>query len=83
MIEKVNRRALLLKADVTRKADVELLSRRALEAFGKVDILVNNAGIFMVRPSFELTEDEWDRTIDTNLKGGILVQQHYWKNNGG
>jgi NAD(P)-dependent dehydrogenase (short-subunit alcohol dehydrogenase family) len=72
MIEKANRKALLVKADVTRKEDVELLSRRAVEAFGKVDILVNNAGIFMVRPSFELTEDEWDRTIDTNLKAVFL-----------
>jgi NAD(P)-dependent dehydrogenase (short-subunit alcohol dehydrogenase family) len=72
MIEKADRRALLVKADVTRKEDVELLSRRAVEVFGKVDILVNNAGIFMVRPSFELTEDEWDRTIDTNLKAVFL-----------
>jgi len=72
MIERAKRRALLVKADVTSKEDVELLSRKAVEAFGRVDILVNNAGIFMVRPSFELTEDEWDRTIDANLKSVFL-----------
>jgi NAD(P)-dependent dehydrogenase (short-subunit alcohol dehydrogenase family) len=75
MIEKANRRALLLKADVSRKADVELLSQRTLETFGKVDILINNAGVFMVKPSLELTEDEWDRTIDVNLKGVFLCSR--------
>lgn len=75
MIEKVNRRALLLKADVSREADVELLAQRAVETFGKIDILVNNAGVFMVRPSLELTEDEWDRTIDVNLKGVFLCSR--------
>ena len=74
-IEELNRRALVMKGDVSRKADVELLAQRALEDFGKVDILVNNAGVFMVKPSLELTEDEWDRTIDVNLKGVFLCSQ--------
>lgn len=75
LIEKANRRALLVKADISRAADVELLSQKAVEAFGKVDILVNNAGVFMVKPSLELTEDEWDRTIDVNLKGVFLCSK--------
>lgn len=75
MIEKINRRALLLKADISRKADVELLAERSVETFGKVDILINNAGIFMAKPSFELTEAEWDKTIDVNLKGVFLCSQ--------
>jgi len=74
-IEKVGRRSLLLKADVSRKADVELLAERTVEAFGKVDILINNAGVFMARPSLELTESEWDKTIDVNLKGAFLCSQ--------
>jgi len=75
MIEKANRRALLVKADVSKKTEVELLSQRAIENFGKVDILVNNAGVFMVKPSLELAEDEWDRTIDVNLKGVFLCSK--------
>jgi len=75
MVEKANRRALLVKADVSKKPEVELLSQRAIEDFGKVDILVNNAGVFMVKPSLELTEDEWDRTIDVNLKGVFLCSK--------
>jgi NAD(P)-dependent dehydrogenase (short-subunit alcohol dehydrogenase family) len=74
-VEKLNRRALLVKADVSRKADVEMLTQKVIDAYGKVDVLVNNAGIFMVRPSFDLTEDEWDKTIDTNLKGVFLCSQ--------
>jgi len=75
MIEKINRRALLLKADVSIKAEVESLAEKAAETFGKVDILVNNAGVFMARPSLELTESEWDKTIDVNLKGVFLCSQ--------
>ena len=74
-IEKVGRRSLLLKADVSRKADVELLAKGTVEAFGRVDILVNNAGVFMAKPSLELTESEWDKTIDVNLKGVFLCSQ--------
>ena len=74
-IEKVGRKSLLLKADVSRKADVELLAERTVETFGKIDILVNNAGVFMAKPSLELTESEWDKTIDVNLKGVFLCSQ--------
>jgi NAD(P)-dependent dehydrogenase (short-subunit alcohol dehydrogenase family) len=74
-IEKIDHRALLVKADVSKKADVEMLAQKTMDAFGKVDILINNAGIFMVRPSLELTEDDWDRTIDTNLKGVFFCSQ--------
>jgi 3-oxoacyl-[acyl-carrier protein] reductase len=75
MIEKAGRKALPLRADVSRMADVQALARGALDAFGKVDILVNNAGLFMVRPSLELTEEEWDRTINVNLKGVFLCSK--------
>ena len=42
---------------------------------GKVDILVNNAGICQFKPFLELTEEEWDRTININLKGYFLCAQ--------
>ena len=74
-IKKTDRKAFLVRADVSKKADVERLAQETLDTFGKVDVLVNNAGIFMVRPSLDLTEDEWDRTIDTNLKGVFLCSQ--------
>ena len=74
-IKKIGRKALLVQANVSVISEVERLAQEAIDAFGKVDVLVNNAGIFMVRPTLDLSEDEWDRTIDTNLKGVFLCSQ--------
>ena len=48
---------------------------RAVEMFGKIDVLVNNAGVFTLVPFLELSEEEWDQMIDTNLKGAFLCSQ--------
>lgn len=49
--------------------------KKTVEKFGKIDILVNNAGIAQFKPFLELTEEEWDRTLDINLKGYFLCAQ--------
>ena len=67
--------ALSIKCDVTKKEEVEEMVRKTVEEFGKVDILVNNAGICQFKPFLELTEEEWDRTLDINLKGYFLCAQ--------
>ncbi len=59
-------------ADVTRQADVSAMLAKTLDAFGRLDILVNNAGINIRGPIEQLSEDDWDRVIDTNLKGPWL-----------
>ena len=61
--------ALPVAADVSRREDVESMAAEALRAYGKIDILVNNAGINIVKPFLDLTEEEWDAVINTNLKG--------------
>jgi len=67
--------ALAVKCDVTKKEEVDKMVQAAVEKFGKVDILVNNAGIVQFKPFLELTEREWDMTLDINLKGYFLCAQ--------
>ncbi|MFE0507809.1 SDR family NAD(P)-dependent oxidoreductase [Peribacillus butanolivorans] len=68
-------KVLIVKTDVTKKADVEQLVAKTMETFGRIDILVNNAGIVGFTPFFELGEEEWDRIHDVNLKGPFFCTQ--------
>ena len=74
-IEGLGRRGLAIKCDVTSMAEVEDMVRRTVAEFGRVDILVNNAGIITFKPFLELTEKDWDTTINVNLKGQFLCAQ--------
>src|SRR5438445_7879212 len=67
--------ALSIGADVSSSADVKGLVRATLDRFGRVDILVNNAGVMFTKPVLETTEEDWDRTIDINLKGAYLCSK--------
>jgi NAD(P)-dependent dehydrogenase (short-subunit alcohol dehydrogenase family) len=62
--------------DVRREADVADLIHAAVAATGRLDVLVNNAGVAMVKPITEVTEAEWDRCLDTNLKGAFFGCKH-------
>ena len=68
-------RALAVKADVSTAAGCEELFRQAVEAFGRVDVLVNNAGITKDGLLLRLTEADFDRVLDTNLKGAFLCSK--------
>jgi NAD(P)-dependent dehydrogenase (short-subunit alcohol dehydrogenase family) len=61
--------------DIRREANVRNLIDRAAAA-GRFDILVNNAGIGLVKQITDVTEDEWDACLDTNLKGAFLTSKH-------
>ena len=67
--------AFAVHADVGRHAQVRSMVDAARERYGGVDILVNNAGVETLIPLLELEEQEWDRVIDTNLKGAFLCAQ--------
>ena len=71
-IERMGKRGLALKCDVGSSHDVEDLVRRTVAEFGRVDILVNNAGILAFKPFLELTDEDWDKTLNVNLKGQFL-----------
>lgn len=74
-IERLGVRAVALAADLERAGEVRQLVTTALERMGRIDVLVNNAAIFPRAPFLELTEEEWDRTLDTNLKAPFLLAQ--------
>jgi 3-oxoacyl-[acyl-carrier protein] reductase len=62
-------RCLPLPADVTESAAAREAVERAERELGPIDILVNNAGVFLMRPFLELTEEDWDLVLATNLTG--------------
>lgn len=74
-IEKMGSKAVAVKADVARKADVDSLVKAALDGFGKIDILVNNAGFTRPALMLKMTEDQWDEVVDLHLKGAFLCSQ--------
>ena len=63
------------KLDVSNKAEVEDVVNEVIKKFGRLDILVNNAGIYASKPFLEMSEEEWSRMIDINLKGQFLCAQ--------
>jgi 3-oxoacyl-[acyl-carrier protein] reductase len=67
--------ALAVQVDVSDRASVEALVSAAVARFERIDILFNNAGVSSRTPFLEMSEAEWDRVLDTNLKGQFLVGQ--------
>jgi NAD(P)-dependent dehydrogenase (short-subunit alcohol dehydrogenase family) len=68
-------RATAVKADVARRVEVEPMIEKVWSELGPIDILVNNAGIETIVPFLELTDEQWTRLTDTNLRGGWLCSQ--------
>ena len=74
-IQRLGRRSLAIQADISHKTDVDNLVKRVMDEFGVINILVNNAGILIKGPFLEFSEDAWDKTINTDLKGYYLCSQ--------
>jgi len=65
--------ATFVEADVSKAADVERMVQKSVDTYERIDILFNNAGIAgKVAPTAEITEEDWDLVLDTNLKGAFL-----------
>ncbi len=70
LIKRLGARCFALKADISRRKDVEKMVKASVAAFGRIDILVNCAGIWIPGENLiECSEENWDKVIDTNLKG--------------
>ena len=68
-IRAMGRKALAVKCDISSFADAERVVKAAIDEFGRLDILVNNAGMNWDGVSWKMTEEQWDRVLEVNLKG--------------
>jgi 3-oxoacyl-[acyl-carrier protein] reductase len=75
LCQQLNPNILLVKADISRQAEVEALMRRCVERFGSIDVLINNAARVADKPLYELTEQDWDLVVNTTMKGTFFCSQ--------
>lgn len=68
-IEAMGSRAIAIKTDVSNRKQVEAMAAATLTKFGRIDILVNNSGIYPYKNLIDMTEEEWDKVLNVNLKG--------------
>ncbi|MGC1107584.1 MAG: 3-oxoacyl-ACP reductase family protein [Candidatus Acidiferrales bacterium] len=74
-VRKLGRRALAIPANVSKKQDVQRMFQTIEREFSRLDILVNNAGMFFTADFLDLTEEQWDTIMSTNLKSQFLCAQ--------
>jgi NAD(P)-dependent dehydrogenase (short-subunit alcohol dehydrogenase family) len=68
--------AVFIRSDVRLADECRQVVEETLERFGRIDVLFNNAGVFHPKTVPECTEEEWDETIDTSLKGAFLMSKY-------
>ena len=74
-IRGLGRRTLALELDVRDLASIQRMAAEAEDAFGQIHILVNNAGCNVRKPALDVTWDDWNLVLDTNLRGSFFVAQ--------
>jgi NAD(P)-dependent dehydrogenase (short-subunit alcohol dehydrogenase family) len=74
-LQKAGLKASAIPTDVSQKSSVEALINKVIQDFGRIDILVNNAAVIVRKPVEDFTEEEWDRIINTNLRGLFFCAQ--------
>ncbi len=74
-IRSLGRRCIALQLDVRDQASIDRMVKEAEEAFGQIHILVNNAGCNVRKPALDVTWDDWNLVLDTNLRGSFFVAQ--------
>ena len=75
LVKSQGRKVVMLKGDIGQNDQARNLVSATMDAFGKIDVLVNNAGIYPRIPFFDVTETDWNKIIQTNLKGAFFCSQ--------
>ena len=76
-IEALGRRALPLELDLRDETSIRTMAPRAIDHYGKIDVLVNNAGCNVRKPAVDVTWEDWNLVLDTNLRGSFFVAQTF------
>ena len=79
LVRSKGRRAITVKGDVASRQDVETMVDKVWQELGLLDVLVNNAGIETIVPFLELSDEQWTRLTDVNLRGEWLCSQVFCK----
>src|SRR5215475_3061760 len=74
-IEKLGRRAIAMKAELTSVEEIRALVQRTAHEFGRIDVLVNSAASFLPSSVISTTEEIWDTSLDSNVKGPFFLAQ--------
>jgi NAD(P)-dependent dehydrogenase (short-subunit alcohol dehydrogenase family) len=78
-IQAMGRRCIAVQGDVAKRSDVEAMIAKVWEELGPIDVLVNNAGIETIVPFLELSDEQWSRVTDVDLRGPWLCSQVFCK----
>lgn len=70
----------LYKADLSKIEEIEKLAKYALEIFDKIDVLINNAGIDSIKLFTDITENDWNEVINTNLRSAVFLSKYISQN---
>jgi NAD(P)-dependent dehydrogenase (short-subunit alcohol dehydrogenase family) len=79
MIEGLGKKALVIPTDVTKREDVQGAIQKMVKEWGGIDILINNAGMNIRSKAFEVTDQEWNTIMDTNLRSAFMMSQETGK----
>lgn len=74
-IRDMGRKSMALSVDVQDISSISQMVKTVTKEFGRIDILINNAGVGITKFALEVTEEEWDKVVDTNLKGVFFCAQ--------
>jgi len=76
-VEAAAAKGIVVQADLSRVAEIERCIAKSFQAFGGLDLLVNNAGVEIYKPFTDVSEEEYDRVLNLNLKGAFFATQSF------